>query len=139
VRLGISLAAVSFAFGAVLTLLPDEIGEALLGATWTEARPTLPGQTLIVAASGAALGALVGLRALAAASRSMRARIVASAFGLVGAIAGAATGDAAACALLIGAGVAAGALVWWREYLLALRAVQSTAPRAELRIDPEQV
>jgi hypothetical protein len=138
IRLAAALAAVSLIFGVGLMLLPDTVGLALLGATWTDARPTLPGQTLIVAASGAALGALVGLRALAAASRSMRARIVASGLGLIGAVAGAATGDAAVCALLIGAGVSAGALVWWREYLEALRLVPTAGPEAGQPPQPEQ-
>jgi len=121
IALAAALALISVGFGIALYLLPDEIGRALLGQTWDDARPTIPGQTLVMASAAVSLGALVGLRALAAAGRSMRARILASAIGIIGAVVGAMTRDPALCAAWIGVAVALGAVVWWREYIVALR------------------
>lgn len=139
IALAAGLAVISAGFGLALFLLPDEIGRVLLGRTWDDARPTIAGQTLVMASAAVSLGALVGLRALAAAGRSMRARILASAIGIIGAVVGATTRDPALCAAWIGVAVALGAIVWWREYLVALRLATTageTATEGELLRQP---
>jgi O-antigen/teichoic acid export membrane protein len=59
------LVAVDLAWGAVLLLLPDNIGFQLLGETWPAARAALPGMVVFTAAIGATVGASAVMRALA--------------------------------------------------------------------------
>ena len=58
------LVAVDAAWGAVLLLLPDSAGEALLGETWTHAREALPAMVAFTCLTGASVGATAIMRAL---------------------------------------------------------------------------
>ena len=146
-RLALGLGAASLAWGLAVWFVPTGLGQALFGATWDQARTTIPGQTLVAVASGLMSGAVVGLRALAAARFSLRARIVSSAIGLAGAVIGAATGDVATCAAAIGVAVSIGALVWWASYARARRhpdapstaAVDSASLADEVRLEADGV
>ncbi|WP_380166000.1 hypothetical protein [Jannaschia sp. R86511] len=62
------LVVVDLAWGAVLLLLPDPVGEQLLGETWGAAREALPGLVAFTACIGATVGATAVMRALARAS-----------------------------------------------------------------------
>ncbi len=59
---------VDLAWGAVLLLLPQAAGEALLGETWDAARRALPGLVVFTACIGATVGATAVMRALARAT-----------------------------------------------------------------------
>jgi hypothetical protein len=120
-RLALGLGAASLAWGVAVWFVPTGLGQALFGATWDQARTTIPGQTLVAVAAGLMSGAVVGLRALAAARFSLRARIVSSVIGLAGAVFGATTGDVATCAASIGVAVSIGAVFWWASYAWARR------------------
>jgi hypothetical protein len=71
-----ALALLIGAWGVAVWFLPSSIGEAVLGDSWDAAHRVLPWVTLSWSALGLATGALVGLRVLAAARRSFRARLV---------------------------------------------------------------
>jgi O-antigen/teichoic acid export membrane protein len=77
-------------WGVVLVVVPDSWGEGLLGETWAVASPLLVPFTWLYAATAASTGALIGLRALADARRSLATRLIASPvtvlFGVVGAL-----------------------------------------------------
>jgi O-antigen/teichoic acid export membrane protein len=107
------LAAGVVAWGLVVLLLPSRVGEQVLGPAWGPAREVLLPLVIMQALNSANTGAFVGLRALAAVRRSMRARLFASVSFISGALAGAVTGGVvgAAWGLAVAAGV--NDLVWW--------------------------
>lgn len=129
------MAAVPFGWGLVAWLLPVPVGVAVFTESWTVARDALPGMTLVFVASGLASGAFTGLRATAAASRSLRARTVTATMGLAGAALGATTGDVAACAWLTGLGVLVGVPMWWAQYRSATRAGAVAEPASTPGVD----
>lgn len=96
--LSLLLAAGVLAWGVVILLVPRGIGELVLRANWDAARSLLP--PLLIALIGYALsfGAWTGLRSLAAARRSLRARCIDGSLtfslGLAGAYFGGAVGVA---------------------------------------------
>jgi O-antigen/teichoic acid export membrane protein len=56
---------VDLTWGAILLVLPEEVGVQLLGDTWPAARAALPGMVVFTAAIGATVGATAVMRALA--------------------------------------------------------------------------
>jgi hypothetical protein len=108
-------------WGLVLILLPDSIGTRLLGPTWYAAASVVVPYVLLTVGLTASAGPQSGLRALAAARRGLRARLVASPLMLVGAIGGAVLGGAAGAAWGMAAGNWVGAAVWWWQFRLAVR------------------
>jgi O-antigen/teichoic acid export membrane protein len=122
ILVSVSFAAFAAVWGlAILIALPMGLGQALLGNLWHEASPLVVPTTAFVMASVILGGAGLGLHALGAARRSLRATIVTSvtylAFSVVGAVAfgklGAVSGGAVAMCL--------GAVVFWRELGLAIQ------------------
>lgn len=130
IRLATALAVVSLAAGAVILLLPSGLGRALLGASWPAARTAVLGIALFMAATGASMAALVGLRALAAPKRSLRARMV-NAMTLVagGTTGGVAGGSPRSAAFGVGIGMCIGVFFWWWQLELALRDHRSSKSR----------
>jgi O-antigen/teichoic acid export membrane protein len=110
--LSTALSAISVAWGVLIIVLPDRIGEALLGQTWSLAHRVAVPIAVVTAAGGISAGILVGLRALAAARRSLRARLLVSGLQIVGTIGGAVMGGAVTAAWGLAAGVVAGVPVW---------------------------
>jgi O-antigen/teichoic acid export membrane protein len=126
VALSAVLTTVGFAGGLFLVFLPDQFGNALLRDTWAPAQPVLLPLTFVVGGSGAVTGAVVGLRALAASSRSFRARGVMSALELALMIGGAVIGGAVGAAWGSAAATWLGVLVWWIQF----RGAQTPASEA---------
>jgi hypothetical protein len=100
---------------ALLLLLPDSVGQVILHSTWYAASALLVPVTLAVAGFGFSIGAWAGVRALGAASRSLRAQVIGSVVYLTGALSGTALGGAAGAAWGSAAGSMIGAGVWWWE------------------------
>jgi O-antigen/teichoic acid export membrane protein len=98
---------------AILLLVPEGLGVWLLGASWQPVSELLVPVTLAVAGTGFLAGAWVGLRALGAAVRSLRAQTISSAAYLAGVLGGAALGGAAGAAWGGAAATFIGAGVWW--------------------------
>lgn len=117
--LAVGLMALALTWGIVLHAVPDGIGRGLLGASWESARTVLLPVTFLAMAGGAQGGAVVGLRSLAAATRSLRARVVSSLLLAVGAVTGAAVGGAVTAAWGMALGVSVGSLYWWLQLLRA--------------------
>jgi O-antigen/teichoic acid export membrane protein len=113
--LSLALAAGVLAWGAVILLVPRAIGESLLRANWDAARPLLPPLLISLIGYGFSFGAWTGLRSLAAAKRSLRARCIDGALtfslGLAGAYLGGATGVAWGYAVT---GVLRSVNAWWQ-------------------------
>jgi O-antigen/teichoic acid export membrane protein len=102
-------------WGALILLVPRGIGESVLRANWEGARTLVPLLLVALAGYGSSFGALIGLRSLAAASRSLRARCIDGAmtlsFGLLGAYLGGATGVAWGA---VATGCLRSANAWWQ-------------------------
>jgi O-antigen/teichoic acid export membrane protein len=113
--LSLALVAGVLTWGAVILLVPRAIGEFLLRANWDAARPLL--LPLLIALIGYAFsfGAWTGLRSLAAAKRSLRARCIDASLtfslGLAGAYFGGAIGVAWGYAVT---GVLRSLNAWWQ-------------------------
>ena len=118
---GLALAGVAIGWTLFLVLLPESVGEALLGDVWPPAHSVLLAWGLAFAAINLGYGASIGLRALAAAPRTLRAAVVTSVLGFVGAVAGAVVGglQGTANGFLITQVVGIG--VWWWEFRRGMR------------------
>jgi O-antigen/teichoic acid export membrane protein len=125
--IGTLLAALSLGWGAVLLSMPREVGPALLGETWETARHVIVPMSIVTAAAGFQAGAFVGLRALALAGRSLRARFIASSLHSVGGVVGATVGGAVGTAWGLALGLVLGAALWWRELLRGAEGVSTIA------------
>ena len=120
----------------VLLLLPDSVGQQILHSAWYPASALLVPVTLAVAGFGFSVGAWAGVRALGAASRSLRAQVIGSVVYLTGALGGAALGGAAGAAWGSAAGALIGAGVWWWELHQGVRDAESGRRPAERDAEP---
>jgi O-antigen/teichoic acid export membrane protein len=111
----VALASGALAWGALLLSLPHGVGQFLLGVNWDGARSLLLPLSVAAATFGVVFGAYAGLRSLAAAKRSLRARYLDAAatmsFALAGAVVGGAAGAAWGFAI---AGCLEIAIAWWQ-------------------------
>ncbi|MDX3234679.1 hypothetical protein PV392_03025 [Streptomyces sp. ME03-5709C] len=119
--LGGGQAAAALAWGGALLLVPDRLGELVLGHVWPSASELIVPVTLSVAGAGLGTGAAAGLRALGAARRSMRCQLFASACYVGGGLAGAAAGGTVGSAWAVAAATTAGSAVWWLQLRSAVR------------------
>ena len=126
-RAAVACATAALALGIGLSLLPDHIGEALLGAVWPGTRDVLVPLALAFAFAGIVFGATAGLRSLADTKRSLRARVLVAPLTVSGAAVGAVFGAREAAFGLAAAGLVAAA-IWWRSLTTSVAASQD-APR----------
>ncbi len=115
-------------WGSVLLLVPDRLGELVLGGVWHSSSELIVPVTLGVAGAGLGTGAAAGLRALAAARRSLRCQLFASACYVVGGIGGAVVAGTAGSAWGVAAASACGSAVWWHQLRAGLREHHHTIP-----------
>jgi O-antigen/teichoic acid export membrane protein len=116
-----ALVLATIGLGLVLFVLPDPVGEQLLGENWAVARPIL---IFIVAQRlffGASQGPRMGLQILGAAGRALRTQMVLGPITLGATLTGAAVAgpigavSAGAMAMCVAAGA------WWWQFLIAAR------------------
>ena len=122
-------ALLTLAWGLVLLVaLPRGLGHLMLGNLWRPTYPLVLPATIALMAGCVITGALIGLHAMGAASRSLRAVIILSALTLSLGLAGATIGHSALDTMRYSA-VASwlGTLVFWWEFRQALHA-SSTVP-----------
>jgi hypothetical protein len=110
------LAVVTAVWMATVLLIPDSVGEAILREAWEPAQVLIWPIGLTAVAATLGFGGDLGLRALAAASRSLRVTAVVAFLGLILGVAGAAAGGASGCAWALLLVTAIGAVLWWVEY-----------------------
>ncbi|MFF2040607.1 hypothetical protein ACFVVX_09285 [Kitasatospora sp. NPDC058170] len=137
-RLGGGQAAAALLWGAALLLMPDRIGELVLGDVWHASSELIVPATLGVAGAGLGSGAAAGLRALAAARRSLRCQLFASACYLGGGLGGAALAGTAGSAWGVATATGCGAAVWWWQLRAALRE-HHRAPTPEVADETPEV
>ncbi|AZK98759.1 MULTISPECIES: MATE family efflux transporter [Streptomyces] len=119
--LGAGQAVAALLWGAALLLVPDRAGEFVLGGVWHSASELIVPATLGVAGAGLGVGAMVGLRALAAARRSLRCQLFASVCYVGGGLGGAALAGTAGSAWGVAAATLSSSAVWWLQLRPALR------------------
>ncbi|OAR27697.1 hypothetical protein A8W25_02555 [Streptomyces sp. ERV7] len=119
--LGGGQAAAALLWGGALLLMPDRLGAFVLGDVWPSASQLIVPVTLGVAGAGLGTGAAAGLRALAAARRSLRCQLFASACYVSGGLGGAALADTVGSAWGVAAATGCSSAVWWLQLRSALR------------------
>lgn len=107
-------------WGALVFLLPMEVGRALLGPTWSAAHDVILPLTVSIAGLGVTSGASAGMRSLAAAQRSLRARIVTAPMTVGAGIGGGVLGGAFGAATGLAFASCGAAVYWWRQLSHAL-------------------
>ncbi|BCL27107.1 hypothetical protein ACFFS2_18210 [Streptomyces aurantiacus] len=125
------LAATALLWGAALLLVPDWAGEHVLGQVWDPAAELIMPLTVGVAGAGVGVGAAAGLRALAAAKRSLRCQLFASVCYAGGGLGGAALAGTVGSAWGVAAANACASAVWWQQLRSALRERHRTALQEE--------
>ncbi|MFJ4770910.1 hypothetical protein ACIP88_17650 [Streptomyces uncialis] len=119
--LSVGQAAAALLWGAALLLVPDRLGELVLGGVWHPASALIVPATLGVVGAGLGVGAAAGLRALGAARRSLRSQLFASACYVGGGLGGAALAGTVGSAWGVAAATVTGSAVWWLHLRSALR------------------
>lgn len=119
--LGGGQAVAALCWGGALLLMPDRLGELVLGDVWHSAAQLIVPVTLGVAGAGLGTGAAAGLRALAAARRSLRCQLFASACYVAGGLGGAALAGTVGSAWGVATATLAASAVWWLQLRSALR------------------
>ena len=118
----VGLASVILAWVIFLMLLPATVGQALLGESWTAAQLVLLPLGLALVGQGISGGALVGLRVLADAIRSLRARSIDAAIGVVLSVSGALAAGAVGAAWGFAAGGFTSAAIFTVYFIRSERA-----------------
>jgi O-antigen/teichoic acid export membrane protein len=122
------LTVLALMWGAVLLVaLPRGLGHVMLGGLWRPTYPLVLPATLSVMSMCANTGALVGLHALGAARRSLRAVILTSVLIVVCALAGAKLGGTLGTMRYVAAASWVGTLVSWWQFRQGLNE-SSTVP-----------
>lgn len=120
--LALGLCAFAIACTAALAFVPDEWGRLVLRETWDVAAPLVVALGIGVAGTGIQMGAYVGVRALAAAGKSLRSRLFSTVLVLVLTVGGTLLADAQGAAWGFAIGTWIGAAYWWFEFLDEVRA-----------------
>lgn len=118
--LSAALVGATLVWGSAISAIPDSLGVLLLGPTWGPARSVLLPAILGLVAIGLIVPAWVGLRALGAASQSLRVRIISSPVTLLCGVGGAALLGVQGAAWGIAIGTGFGAALSWRQFLATL-------------------
>ncbi|MEU6259387.1 hypothetical protein [Streptomyces sp. NPDC047043] len=119
--LGGGQAGAALLWGGSLLLMPDRLGELVLGDVWHSSAQLIMPITLGVAGAGLGTGAAAGLRALGAARRSLRCQLFASACYVGGGLGGAAMAGTVGSAWGVAAATVSGSAVWWLQLRSTLR------------------
>jgi O-antigen/teichoic acid export membrane protein len=117
-------AAVAAANLAVMLLLPNRIGETLLGASWHPAKPLLLPAAVQIVILGLLTGPQAGLLGLRAMSKTLAIGMTTTAISVIAAGAGAALGGAKGALWLVDAGLAIVLGIWWATFAAHLRHVR---------------
>jgi O-antigen/teichoic acid export membrane protein len=119
--LSVVLAFAALTWGFSLAMLPRAVGSALLEENWDSARSVLLPLTISAGGFGLAYGAGVGLRALAAAKRSLRARSVDALITIAAAVTGAALAGAVGAAWGYAISGCLRVPNWWWHFARAMK------------------
>jgi O-antigen/teichoic acid export membrane protein len=128
VIVSILVAGSTILWGLIISQLPDAIGVALLGATWASAKGLIVPLAIAYAIGSLALGAGIGLRVLADARRSLRARSADAIAQATGGVLGAYLMGALGTAIGLALGSIVGFTAHWLYFTASLRQRRSGPP-----------
>lgn len=114
------LATLSALWMCIGLLLPASWGKALLGSVWPGAHEIMVPMGIAMIAAGASSGGLLGLRSLADAKQSLKARLWITPWLLFCPLAGTVVGGAGGFAVGYAMARVVGAFIWWRALNRAL-------------------
>lgn len=117
----VGLAGASIVATVVLLVVPDGIGEAVLGESWGDARGVVLPFGIYLAGTGVNIGALLGLRALAATRRSVSVRLVSGAALLIGTAIGGAVASTTGFIVALTTVTWASTALWWHSLRSVVR------------------
>jgi O-antigen/teichoic acid export membrane protein len=120
IAISAGLVALSAVWAGVLLVIPSSLGSSIVGPVWYSARPLVLPLAIGTAALGVVIGAAIGLRALEAAPKSLRARLIVSPVILGGGLIGAALAGAAGGAWGLAIGQSVAAVVFWYYFIGAV-------------------
>jgi hypothetical protein len=112
IRFAAGLSAAAIVWGSIALALPDSVGHAVLGETWSGTHAVLLPMTAVFVGLAITTGASIGLRALAAARLSLRANVIAAASIATGALVGSTFGPSGAAWGLALSGFVSAAVFW---------------------------
>ena len=115
------LAAAAMIWALTLLVIPDSLGQELLGESWDVTAPLLPVFSWMYVMSGAGMGALYGLRALADARRSLKVRLALSPLVITAGVTGAAIAGPMGAATGLALANTIALPIWWRSVHTSLR------------------
>jgi hypothetical protein len=118
---GAGLALVAVAVGVGILLIPNRLGQAFLHETWAPARALLLPSTVVAVLIGLTAGAEIGLRALAAATRSFWARLATAILTIVGVVWGGLLDGASGAVWGLAVTELMATSLWWWQLLRAAR------------------
>ena len=133
VAIGAAMSLAVIAWTVLVLMIPDSLGTTLLGPSWIGAREVILPLGLALAGLAASSGAGIGLRALADARGSLRARIVDASANVVAGVTGASVGGAPGAAWGLAVGAASGVVAYWVSFWRSRRrraADRATVPPA---------
>jgi O-antigen/teichoic acid export membrane protein len=127
-RIGMGLLAVVAATAAMVLVLPDSLGELLLGDTWSSARDLAPAYATYAAAVALSGVPMVGLRAIGEPRDLARARLLEAPLALGLLTGGAVLFEAAGALLGLALGSVVGTALAWRSLRRHLAGGSVSAP-----------
>jgi O-antigen/teichoic acid export membrane protein len=137
--LSLGLASAALAWGAfVLVVFPLGLGEALLGALWSDAYPLVLAVTLSAAAGCMHIGPSSGLRALGRADKTMRTQLIVTFIFVLLGSAGAVVWDAPGAVWGTAVAAVLGAGIWWSQFRKAQREHLAAQELAEVDDSPRR-
>ncbi|WP_171064490.1 MATE family efflux transporter, partial [Actinomadura soli] len=125
-----ALVALALGYGALVLLVPDELGRALAGESWTLARPVLLAECALFVSIAAITGPALGLRAIGDARGGATIRLMVVPLSVLCGAGGAWTAGAPGALYGLALANCAGLVLWWRQFARAL-AGPPPSPRSE--------
>lgn len=135
VHWSVGLGAIALGIGVLASILPDRLGVVLLGENWPFAQKVVLPLSIGMAGWGVIMGAGIGLRALAAARLSLRARLAVAPLALTAAVCGAALRGAEGAAWGLAIAYSIGSLVWWRHFARGMQEHREGGDRSARRAE----
>jgi len=134
-----ALVALTMLWAGLVLLIPTHIGVSAIGTVWYTARPLVVPLALCLVALGVVMGAVISLRALAAARRSMRARLLVSPVVLCSGLIGAALAGAPGAAWGLVVGNSFAAVVFWYHLVHAIPEHRALQPVSKVGAAPMRI
>jgi O-antigen/teichoic acid export membrane protein len=120
----------------VLVILPDRLGEIILGATWYATKPLLPATAVALVCAGLIVGARTGLLGMRRPTAAVVIDLVSTVAGLVATILGAAVDGARGAVWGVAAVRALSLAPWWVTCMLRVARVQPARTPAAASAEP---